>query len=155
MMENSLEGHELSVAVITSRFNENVTQKLEDGAMDALIQQGVEPANIAQFTVPGAFEIPQLAQRLAISQQYHAIVCLGAVIQGETKHFDYVCQEVSRGIQFVGMTTGIAIGFGVLTTDTVEQALARSGGEHGNKGEEAALTAIEMANIAQAIVIKQ
>ena len=99
----------------------------------------MEPANIAQFTVPGAFEIPQLAQRLAISQQYHAIVCLGAVIQGETKHFDYVCQEVSRGIQFVGMTTGIAIGFGVLTTDTVEQALARSGGEHGNKGEEAAL----------------
>ena len=155
MNEASVSGEGLHIAIITSRFNETVTSKLEESALGTLIQQGVEASNISQFTVPGAFEIPQLAQRLAVSQQYHGIVCLGAVIRGETPHFDYVCQEVSRGIQFVGMTTGIAIGFGVLTTETTEQALDRAGGNHGNKGEDAALTVLEMANLAQALSVSK
>jgi len=151
MSDISTDGTNLHVAVITSRFNEEVTQKLEEGAIATLIQHGVAPANITQFSVPGAFEVPQLAQRLAVSGQYHGIVCLGAVIQGETAHFDYVCQEVSRGIQFVGMTTGVPVGFGILTTETKELALARAGGKKGNKGDDAALTVLEMCNLVQAI----
>lgn len=151
MSDISTDGTNLHIAVITSRFNEVVTQKLEEGALATLTQHGVEPMNIAQFSVPGAFELPQLAQRLAVSGQYHGIVCLGAVIKGETAHFDYVCQEVSRGIQFVGMTTGIPVGFGVLTTENKEQALNRAGGAKGNKGDEAALTVLEMVNLVQAI----
>ena len=155
MTTNSLDGSHLHIAVITSRYNESVTQKLEEGAMGSLVQHGVEPVNISQYSVPGAFEIPQLAQRLAATGEFHGIVCLGVVIRGETSHYDFVCQEVSRGIQFVGMTTGIPVGFGILTTENREQALNRAGGSKGNKGEEAAETVLEMANLVQAIPINR
>lgn len=144
---NNLNGTGMKIAIVTSRFNQNITDALLESALETLKQQGVSEDDISQFQVPGAFEIPQLAQRLAMSQQYHGVVCLGAVIRGETPHFDYVCREAARGIQFAAMSTGIPVSFGILTTDTVKQALARAGGKHGNKGEDAALTIIEMVHV--------
>jgi 6,7-dimethyl-8-ribityllumazine synthase len=131
----------MAVAIIVARYNSQVTEKLLDGAQQALTVAGAEKVDV--FTVPGAFELPLAAARLV--EDYDAIVALGCVIRGETPHFDYVCAEAARGIQQVGVETGVPVAFGVLTTETLEQALERAGGEHGNKGYDAAMTAVEMA----------
>ncbi len=140
-----------NIAVIVSRFNEEITQKLQDGAISRLNELGFTSEQIKIINVPGAIEIPITAQRLAKTKQYEAIIALGAVIQGDTKHFDYVCQQVSYGCQQVALTYDIPVIFGVLTTDTEEQAYARVGGEHGHKGREAADTAFELVKKLQEI----
>ena len=132
-------------AVIVSRFNNSITSKLADGAQDALIRHGVVSEDIDLVWVPGAWELPFGARRLAATERYNAIVALGAVIRGDTPHFDYVAGEAARGLQQAGLETGVPVIFGVLTTDNWEQAEARAGGAAGNKGFDAAMTAIEMA----------
>ncbi len=134
-------------AIVVSRFNEFVTNKLLGGAMDALGRHGANEANIDVFWSPGAFEIPVLTQKLAESKRYDAVICLGAVIRGGTDHYQYVAAEVSKGIASASMKTGVPCIFGVLTCDTIEQAIERSGAKAGNKGVDAALAAIEMANL--------
>jgi 6,7-dimethyl-8-ribityllumazine synthase len=134
-------------AIAASRFNGIVTSKLVEGAVAAFRRQGVDDEDVEIAWAPGAFELPLVAQRMAASGQFDAVVCLGAVIRGETAHFDYVAGESARGIQRVTLDTGVPCIFGVLTTDTLEQALDRSGGKHGNKGWEAATAAIEMASL--------
>lgn len=133
-----------NIGVVVSRFNEEVTQKLLDGANQRLEELGFDSEQITVVWVPGAIEIPLTAQRLARSGQFEAIICLGAVILGETKHFDYVCQQVSYGCQQVALTQDIPVIFGVLTTDTEEQAFARAGGEQGHVGRSAVDTAFQM-----------
>jgi 6,7-dimethyl-8-ribityllumazine synthase len=150
-VEGSLDGAGLRIAVLLSRFNEPIGSKLLEGALGALGRRGVRPRDILVVRVPGAFELPSVALRLARSRRHHAIVCLGAVVRGDTPHFDYVAGEASRGIARVAYETGVPVLFGVLTTDTVEQALARAGGAHGNKGAEAAEGAIEMARLLGAL----
>jgi len=139
----------LRFAVVVSRFNRSVTTPLLAGALEALAAHGVGDDDIVVAHVPGAFEIPFAAQELARSGRYHAVVCLGAVVRGDTPHFDYICQEVTRGCGRVVADHRLPVAFGVLTTDTIEQALARAGEGHGNKGHEAAVTAIEMAQLAR------
>lgn len=134
-------------AVAASRFNGIVTSKLVEGAISAFRRHGVDEEDIEMAWAPGAFELPLVAQRLALSGQFDAIVCLAAVIRGETAHFDYVAGECARGVQRVTLDTGVPCIFGVLTTDTLDQALDRAGGKHGNKGWEAATAAIEMASL--------
>ena len=134
-------------AVIVSRFNESVTQRLVEGALDALVRHGVVFDDIDVIWVPGAWELPLAARRAAASERYDAIVALGAVIRGDTPHFDYVAGEASRGLATASAEFDIPIGFGVLTCDTFAQAEARAGGEHGNKGWDAALAALEMADL--------
>jgi 6,7-dimethyl-8-ribityllumazine synthase len=145
--EGSFDGRNLRVAVIASRFNETIARRLLDGAVDCLVRHGVTDNDITVAWVPGAFELPAAAKRLAESGEVDAIVCVGAVIRGETPHFDYVAGHAAKGIGDAALSTGIPIMFGVLTTDTVEQAANRAGGKMGNKGFEAALGAIEMANL--------
>ncbi len=140
-------GRHLRVAVIVSRFNEAIGRRLLEGALDCLTRHGVSREDVAVVWVPGAFELPSAAQRLASSGEFDAIVCVGAVIRGETPHFEFVSAEAARGIGEVARTTGIPVTFGVLTTDNVEQAEARAGGALGNKGFEAALAALEMADL--------
>ncbi|MFQ5839719.1 MAG: 6,7-dimethyl-8-ribityllumazine synthase [Candidatus Methylomirabilales bacterium] len=137
----------LSFAIILSRFNDLITARLLDGARESLLRHGADPDRIDVLVVPGAFEIPQAAARAAASGQYRAIICLGAVIRGATPHFDYIAAEAARGIAEVGRTTGIPVCFGVITAETLEQALDRAGGKVGNRGSEAALAAIEMARL--------
>ena len=134
-------------AVVVSRFNETVTQRLVEGALDALVRHGVAFDDIDVLWVPGAWELPLAARRAAASERYDAIVALGAVIRGDTPHFDYVAGEASRGLAIASAEFDIPIGFGVLTCDTFAQAEARAGGEHGNKGWDAALAALEMADL--------
>ena len=134
-------------AVVVSRFNEFVTSKLLDGAMDAFARHGVGEASLEVVWSPGSFEIPVLAQRLAGSGKYAAVVCLGAVIRGGTEHHQYIASEVAKGVASAGMSTGVPCIFGVLTCDTVEQAIERAGTKAGNKGADAAAAAIEMANL--------
>ena len=134
-------------AVVASRFNEEITRKLADGALDALVRHGASVENVDLVWVPGAWELPAAARRLLASERYHALVVVGAVIRGDTPHFDYVAGEASRGLADASAEFDIPIGFGLLTTDTVEQAEARAGGEHGNKGWDAALAALEMADL--------
>lgn len=134
-------------AVVVSRFNQPVTSRLLDGTLDAFRRQGVADEDLEVAWAPGALEIPLVALRLARSEGFDAIVCLGAVIRGETAHFDYVAGECARGVQRVALETGVPCMFGVLTTDTVEQALDRAGGHHGNKGWDAAMAAVAMANL--------
>ena len=136
-----------TVAIVVSRFNENVTQKLVDGAVDALTRHGGARENIDVVWVPGAWELPAAARALLATERYDAIVALGAVIRGETPHFDFVAGEASRGLAEAGADFEVPIGFGLLTTDTLEQAEARAGGAHGNKGWDAALAALEMADL--------
>jgi 6,7-dimethyl-8-ribityllumazine synthase len=143
----SLDGSGLRIAIVVSRFNEFVTSRLLTGALDALEQHGVEAEKTEVYWVPGAFEIPLTAKKLASSRRFDAVVCLGTVIRGQTAHFEYVASEASRGIASVALETGIPISFGVLTTDNLEQAIERAGGKLGNKGREAAETALEMANL--------
>jgi len=136
-----------TVAIVVSRFNENVTQKLVDGAVDALTRHGGARENIDVVWVPGAWELPAAARALLATERYDAIVALGAVIRGETPHFDFVAGEASRGLAEAGADFEVPIGFGLLTTDTLEQAEARAGGAHGNKGWDAALAALEMVDL--------
>tara|TARA_Y100000588_G_scaffold65026_1_gene64815 strand:- start:1684 stop:2157 length:474 start_codon:yes stop_codon:yes gene_type:complete len=143
----SLDGANLRVAVVVARFNKFVTLKLLDGAKKCFKDKGVEPENILIVEVPGSFEIPLIASKLASSSRYDAIVCIGAVIKGETDHYEHVSKIASEGILNVAMSTGVPVTFGVLTTENTEQALARAGGDHGNVGYEAAEVAIEMANL--------
>lgn len=134
-------------AVLASRFNNNITSKLADGAMDALVRHGASSDDVDLIWVPGAWELPFAARRLAATERYNAIVVVGAVIRGDTPHFDFVAGEASRGLADASSEYEIPIGFGLLTTDTMEQAEARAGGEYGNKGWDAALAALEMSDL--------
>jgi 6,7-dimethyl-8-ribityllumazine synthase len=145
--EGLLTGRGLRFGIIVGRFNEFISGKLLDGANDALTRHEVEAGSIDVAWVPGSFEIPLVAKRMAESGRYDAVICLGAVIRGATAHFDYVAAEVSKGIASVSLDTGVPVIFGVLTTDTIEQAIERAGTKAGNKGFEAAMSAIEMANL--------
>jgi 6,7-dimethyl-8-ribityllumazine synthase len=144
-----LEGGGLRFGVVVSRFNRSVTGSLLAGALEGLAAHGVADDDVLVAHVPGAFEIPFAAERLAHSGHYDGLVCLGAVVRGETPHFDYICTEVTRGLGRIMHQYHLPIAFGVLTTDTIEQALARAGEGHGNKGYEAAVTAIEMIRLAR------
>lgn len=145
--EGRLVAKDLKVGIVAARFNEFITNKLVEGAVDALTRHGVDDGDIAIAWVPGAFEIPMVAKKLAESGKCDAVICLGAVIRGSTPHFDYVAAEVSKGVAQVGMTTGVPAIFGVITTDNIEQAIERAGTKAGNKGFEAGESAIEMANL--------
>jgi 6,7-dimethyl-8-ribityllumazine synthase len=142
-----LVGTGLKVAVVVSRFNEFITSKLFSGALDALVRHGVAENAVEVAWVPGAFEIPFAAQRLAASKKFDAVICLGAVIRGSTPHWEFIAGEVAKGIAKIGLDTDVPTVFGVLTTDTLEQAVERAGAKSGNKGVDAALSAIEMANL--------
>jgi len=147
VIEGHLIGTGLKVAIIVARFNEFINSKLLSGAEDALRRHGVEEENVDVIWVPGAFEIPLTAQKIAQKGQYDAVITLGSVIRGATPHFDYVSNEVAKGVAQAGMQTGLPIIFGVLTTDTIEQAIERAGTKAGNKGYDSAMTAIELANL--------
>lgn len=137
----------VKIGIVASRFNEIIVHKLLDGAVDGLVRHGVDSDNITAAWVPGSFEIPTAALRMAESGKYDALICLGCVIRGETSHYDYVCNEVSKGISQIGMTTGVPTMFGIVTTENVEQAIARAGAHAGNKGYDCALSALEMVNL--------
>ena len=141
----------LRVGIVASRFNEFITAKLLSGAMDGLLRHGVREEDIQLAWVPGAFEIPLIAQKMARSGRYDAVICLGAVIRGSTSHYDYVCNEVSKGIAAVSLETGVPVLFGVLTTENLEQAIERAGTKGGNKGYDCALSAVEMCNLLRAL----
>jgi 6,7-dimethyl-8-ribityllumazine synthase len=145
--EGQLLGAGLRFGLVASRFNEFITRKLLEGALDALGRHGVAEEDIEIAWVPGAFEIPLLAKRMAVSGRYNAVICVGAVIRGSTPHFDYVAAEVTKGIALAGLETGVPVLLGVLTTDTIEQAIERAGTKAGNKGFDAAVGAIEMADL--------
>ena len=147
IIEGKRDARGIKIGIIVSRFNNFITEKLLDGAVDGLKSQGSEPDDITIVRVPGAFEIPLLADRMAASGKFDALVCLGAVIRGDTPHFEYVSDAVTRGIGEAISRYRIPIGFGVLTTNNVEQAMERSGTKDANKGYEAALTAVEMINV--------
>jgi len=145
--EGKLIAEGLKVGIVVGRFNEFIGSKLLGGALDGLKRHGVDEESIEISWVPGAFEIPLVAKKMATLNKYDAVICLGAVIKGSTPHFDYVCAEVSKGVASVSLETGIPVIFGVLTTDSIEQAIERAGTKAGNKGYDAAVTAIEMANL--------
>jgi 6,7-dimethyl-8-ribityllumazine synthase len=149
--EGRLIGEGLRFGVVVSRFNEFITNKLLGGAIDALVRHGVSEQDVDVAWCPGAFEIPLVAKRLAKSGRYDAVLCLGAVIRGSTPHFDYVAAEVSKGVAHVSLESDVPCIFGVLTTDTIEQAIERAGTKAGNKGFDAAVTGIEMANLLRSI----
>jgi 6,7-dimethyl-8-ribityllumazine synthase len=151
VIEGQLSASGKSFGLIVSRFNDFICERLMNGAIDALKRNGADESDITIVKVPGAFEIPLIAQKMASSDNYHAIIAIGAVIRGATSHYDYVCAEVSKGIASVSLNTGIPVLFGVLTTDTIEQAIERAGSKAGNKGFEAAMAAIEMVNIMEKI----
>ncbi len=150
-IEGKLNAEGKVFALVVSRFNDFITDRLVGGAVDALIRSGARDEDIDIVKVPGAFEIPMLAKKMAEKRKYHAIICLGAVIRGSTPHFDYVCAEASKGIAAVSMETGVPVIFGILTTDTIEQAVERAGTKSGNKGWSAAISAIEMANLTETV----
>jgi 6,7-dimethyl-8-ribityllumazine synthase len=143
------EGKKFSLVV--SRFNDFISERLLEGALDGLIRSGAKDEDIDIVKVPGAFEIPLLAKKMAATKRYHAVICLGAVIRGATPHFDYVSAEVSKGVAAVGLETGVPVIFGIVTTDTIEQAIERAGTKAGNKGWNAAIAAIEMANLIEVV----
>ena len=147
IIEGELLARDLRFAFIAARFNEFIVEPLVRGALDALKRHGVTEKQIDIVRVPGAFEIPIVARKLAASRRYDALIALGAVIRGATPHFDYVAGECASGLSRIALETGVPIAFGVLTTDTVEQAVDRAGGKSGNKGADAALTALEVANL--------
>jgi 6,7-dimethyl-8-ribityllumazine synthase len=147
VIQGELQARGLKFAVVVSRFNDFITSKLLDGAIDALVRHGSKEEDIDVVKVPGAFEIPLAAKKLASKGSYSAVICLGTVIRGATPHFDYVASEVSKGIASVSLETGVPIAFGVITSDTIEQAVERAGTKSGNKGFDAAITAIEMAQV--------
>lgn len=145
--EGRLDASGMRVAIVASRFNDDVTKLLLDGALRELADMGLEPGSVRVVWVPGAFEIPLAAKRLAQSGERDAVICVGAVIRGDTPHFDYVAGECAAGISRVALDTGVPVAFGVLTTDDRDQAFARAGGDEGNKGSEAAATAVEMVDL--------
>ncbi|MDQ0189698.1 6,7-dimethyl-8-ribityllumazine synthase [Alicyclobacillus cycloheptanicus] len=151
VLEGNLLGQGLKVGIVVSRFNEFITSKLLAGALDALKRHGVDENDVEVAWVPGAFEIPFVTKQMAQSGKYDAVIALGAVIRGSTPHFDYVAGEVAKGVASVGLTSNTPAIFGVLTTDTIEQAIERAGTKAGNKGWEAAASAIEMANLTRAL----
>ena len=138
-------------ALIASRFNDFITDRLIGGAVDALIRCGARDEDIDMVKVPGSFEIPMIAKKMAAKGHYHAVICLGAIIRGATPHFDYVAAEASKGVAMIGLESQIPVIFGVITTDTIEQAIERAGTKAGNKGWSAAMAAVEMANLVEAI----
>ncbi|MDD3156721.1 6,7-dimethyl-8-ribityllumazine synthase [Anaeromusa sp.] len=150
-IEGQLSAQGLRVGIVVARFNEFINSKLLAGALDALKRHGADEDAVDVAWVPGAFEIPMIAKKMAESKKYDAIICLGTVIRGSTSHYDYVCAEVSKGVAHVGLASGVPTMFGVLTTDTIEQAIERSGTKAGNKGFDAAMAAMEMANLIKAI----
>ena len=145
--EGQLVGKELKFGIVVGRFNEFISQKLLTGALDALNRHGVKEEDIEVAWVPGSFEIPLAAKKMAESGEYDAVICLGAVIRGDTPHFDYVCAEAAKGVAKAGFDSDRPVIFGIITTDTIEQAIERAGTKAGNKGWEAALGALEMANL--------
>ncbi len=147
IIEGGLNAEGKRFALVVSRFNDFITEKLTSGAMDALTRCGADPEAIEILKVPGAFEIPLVAQKVASARRHDAVICLGAVIRGATPHFDYVSAEVSKGIAQVSLASGVPVIFGVVTTDTIEQAIERAGTKAGNKGWSAAISAVEMANL--------
>lgn len=147
LIEGNLDAKGLRFGLVVSRFNSFISDRLVEGAVDALLRHGAEPDQIRIAKVPGAFEIPMTAKKMAASGNYDALICLGAVIRGSTPHFDYVSAEVSKGIAQVSLASGIPVIFGVVTTDTIEQAIERAGTKAGNKGWSAAISAVEMANL--------
>ncbi|HDD3139837.1 TPA: 6,7-dimethyl-8-ribityllumazine synthase [Staphylococcus aureus] len=149
--EGKLIGKDLKVAIVVSRFNDFITGRLLEGAKDTLIRHDVNEDNIDVAFVPGAFEIPLVAKKLASSGNYDAIITLGCVIRGATSHYDYVCNEVAKGVSKVNNQTNVPVIFGILTTESIEQAVERAGTKAGNKGAEAAVSAIEMANLLKSI----
>ena len=151
VFEGMLLGEGLKFGLVASRFNEFVTKKLVEGAQDALRRHGVSEDDIEIAWVPGTFEIPLVARKLALTKRYDAVICLGAVIRGGTPHAEYIAAEVTKGIAWVGLETGLPVIYGVITADTLEQAIERAGTKKGNKGFEAAVSAIEMANLAKSI----
>ena len=150
-VEGMMTGKGMKVGIVASRFNEFITTQLLGGAEDVLLRHEVAPEDITLAWVPGAFEIPVIAKKMAESRKYDAIICLGAVIRGSTSHYDYVCNEASKGISQVSMQTGVPVLFGVLTTENIEQAIERAGTKAGNKGADCANGAIEMVNLMRAL----
>ncbi len=150
-IEANLLGKGLKVAIVASRFNEFITGKLIEGAEDALLRHGVDGDDITLYRVPGAFEIPLLAKKLAERGDMDAVICLGAIIRGATPHFDFVAAEASKGVAQASLSSGKTVVFGIITSDTLEQAIDRAGSKSGNKGYDAAVTAIEMANLMKAV----
>jgi len=147
IIQGELQAKGLKFGIVVSRFNDFITGRLLEGAVDALARHGAKDEDIEVVKVPGAFEIPLAAKQMAVKGSYNALICLGTVIRGSTPHFDYVAAEVSKGVASVSIETGVPIAFGVLTTDTIEQAVERAGTKSGNKGFDAAMTAIEMAQV--------
>lgn len=146
-LEGKLTAKNMKIAIVVARFNEFITSKLLSGCVDCLIRHEVADEDLTVAWVPGAFEIPMAAKKLAESGKYDAVICLGAVIRGATPHFDYVCAEASKGIAQVSMQTGVPVAFGVLTTENIQQAVERAGTKAGNKGVDCAMTAMEMVNL--------
>ncbi|MBV7504661.1 6,7-dimethyl-8-ribityllumazine synthase [Bacillus sp. sid0103] len=151
IFEGNLVGSGLKIGIVVGRFNEFITSKLLSGAQDALKRHGVSETDVDIAWVPGAFEISLIAQKMANSKKYDAVITLGTVIRGSTPHFDYVCNEVAKGVSAINLKSGIPVIFGVLTTDSIEQAIERAGTKAGNKGWDAATAAIEMANLCRSI----
>lgn len=151
VMEGMLRGEGKTFAIVVSRFNDFITSKLLDGALDCLYRHGVKDEDLSLVRVPGAFEIPLAAQKLAQSGKYDGVICLGAVIRGATTHYDYVCNEVSKGIAKVSLDTNIPVGFGIVTTENIEQAVERAGTKSGNKGYDTAMSVLEMADLFDAM----
>lgn len=145
--EGRLNAEAFRFAIVASRWNELISARLVEGALDGLKRLGAKEANVHLYRVPGAFEIPLLATRLGQSRRFDAIICLGTIIRGQTPHFDYIASEVARGISHAGLTTGLPVVFGIVTADTVDQAIDRAGVKLGNKGFEAAMTAVELVNL--------
>ena len=151
ILEGKLTAKDMKVGIVASRFNEFITSKLVSGALDGLTRHDIKEEDIDIAWVPGAFEIPLIASKMANSRKYDAVICVGAVIRGSTSHYDYVCNEVSKGIAQVSLSSGIPVLFGVLTTENIEQAIERAGTKAGNKGYDCALSAIEMVNLIRGI----
>ena len=151
--EGIVSGKNLNFAIVISRFNEFITSKLLGGAIDTLKRHETSDENISVFWVPGAFEIPLVAKKCAESKNFDAVICLGAVIRGATTHYDYVCNEVSKGIAQISLQTGIPTIFGIVTTENIQQAIERAGTKSGNKGSDAAVSAMEMANLLKSVDI--
>lgn len=151
VLEGTVIGSEAKIGIVAARFNELIVSKLLSGAVDGLVRHGISEDDITLAWVPGAFEIPLAAEKMAASGKYDAVICLGAVIRGATSHYDYVCSEVSKGIAQVSLAQKVPVMFGVLTTDTIQQAVERAGTKAGNKGYDCALSAIEMINLLRAM----
>jgi len=151
LIEGSFDASRLKVAIVASRFNAFIVEKLEQGAADALVRHGANNADLTLVRVPGTFELPFIAQKLAASKKYDAVIALGCLIRGATTHYDVLASEVTKGVAQAGLSTGVPVTFGVLTCDTLEQAIERAGTKAGNKGFEAAVAAIELVNVTRAL----